>query len=260
MKFMIGVDLEGLACVTGHAGKSLSESPAYAFACRQGTREADAAAKGFFDAGATEVVIWDNHAGGVNLDYDQIDPRCEILLGSPHRHRWPTLDASFAGVAMIGYHAMDGTPEAVLAHTYSSVSVQHMKVNGRLVGEIEIDAAVAGAHGVPLVLLSSDDKAVAATAGAMPWVEAVVTKHSLGWNAARSKHPARVVEEIRAAAARAAGRLDAMKPFAFGSPLELEIRFKRIDTADAACCHDHRWRRVDACTIARTLEAITDHF
>jgi D-amino peptidase len=260
MKFMIGVDLEGVAAVVGNPGTSLTGSNDYDFACRQGTREADAAARGFFDAGAEQVVIWDNHAGRANLDYDRIDPRCELIVGTNFAHRWPTLDDSYAGVAMIGYHAMDATPDAVLAHTYSSTNFQEMRINGRRVGEIEIDAAVAGTRGVPLVLLSSDDKAVAAARERMGWIQTVVTKQGLGWNACRSKHPARVVEEIHAAAQAAAGALDRMQSFAFQTPIELEIRCKRIDKAESLARSGGPWRRVDAYTVARTMETITEHF
>ncbi len=260
MKFMIGVDLEGVAAVVGNPGRSLTDSNDYDFACRQGAREADAAARGFFDAGAEEVVVWDNHAGRPNLDYDQIDPRCDLIIGGTVRHRFPTLDETYAGIALIGYHAMDATSEAVLAHSFSSVHIQQMRINGETIGEIEVEAAVAGTFGVPLIMLSSDDKAVAATCRAMPWVQTVTTKQGLGWNACRSKHPARVCQEIRAATRSAAENLDRMQTFAFAAPIELEIRFKRIDMAEKTFFGDGPWRRVDAYTVARTMDAITDHF
>ncbi|MFP4354844.1 MAG: M55 family metallopeptidase [Phycisphaerae bacterium] len=260
MKFMIGVDLEGVAAVVGNPGKSLSTSNDYPFACLQGAREADAAAKGFFDAGAEEVVIWDNHAARPNLDYDRIDPRCDLIIGGSVPHRFPTLDETYAGIALIGYHAMDTTAQAVLAHSFSSVDIQEMTINGQTIGEIEVEAAVAGTFGVPLVLLSSDDKAVAATRSRMDWVQTVVTKQSLGWNACRSKHPARVVEEIRTAARTATENLGRMRTFAFDTPMEFRIRFKRIDKAEQFACRGQPWRRVDAYTVGRTMEAITDYF
>ena len=89
MKFVIGVDLEGAACVVGSPGGSLNDSRNLAFAKLQATREADATARALFDAGATQVIVWDNHDGSLNLDYDRLDPRCDIALGVGFPHRWP---------------------------------------------------------------------------------------------------------------------------------------------------------------------------
>ena len=92
MKFYIAVDCEGPACVVGEPGKGLGSGENYRFACLQATREANAAARALFDAGAQEVVVWDAHGTGVNLQYDLLDPRCRILLGSGHRGRFAGMD------------------------------------------------------------------------------------------------------------------------------------------------------------------------
>lgn len=73
-RFFIGVDCEGVACVVGEPQKGLKDSINYPFAARQATLEADAAARALFDCGAKEVIVWDNHGNGVNLDYDLLDP------------------------------------------------------------------------------------------------------------------------------------------------------------------------------------------
>src|SRR5690348_15999589 len=160
MKFLIGVDLEGVACVVGAPGGTLNDSRNLEFAKLQGSREADEAARGLFDGGATQVIIWDNHGGSLNLHYDLLDKRCDIALGVNFR-RVPALDDSFSGIGFVGYHAMDNTAEAVIAHTFSSATFQWMKINGQEVGEMAIDAAIAGSMGVPLILCASDDKGVA---------------------------------------------------------------------------------------------------
>ena len=68
-RFFIGVDCEGAACVVGEPHKGLKDSVNYPFATRQAALEADAAARALFDWGAEEVIVWDNHGSGVNLDY-----------------------------------------------------------------------------------------------------------------------------------------------------------------------------------------------
>lgn len=260
MKFVVAVDCEGPAGVVGAPGGSLNDAPAqYEHARRQATAEASAAARGLFAAGATQVIVWDNHGGGVNLVYDELDERCDIFNGV-HAQRLAMLDCSFAGLLFIGYHARDNTLAAPLAHTFSSARFQWIKINGTEVGEMAIDAAVAGALGVPPLLVASDDKAVAEAREFFPGITAVQTKVGYSWNSALSKHPRRVLQEIEAAAQAAALSRANVKPFAFASPLEVEIRHKRIDTADEACLPAYGWQRVDAYTVKRRLNAITDYF
>ncbi|MEZ5415615.1 MAG: M55 family metallopeptidase [Opitutaceae bacterium] len=260
MKFVVAVDCEGPAGVVGAPGGSLNDAPAqYEFARRQATAEASAAARGLFNAGATQVVVWDTHGGGVNLVYEELDERCDIYHGV-RGPRLAMLDASYAGLLFIGYHARDNTIAAPLAHTFSSATYQWMKINGREIGEIAIDAAVAGAHGVPAIFMASDDKAVAEAREFFPGITTVTTKIGYSWNAALSQHPRRVLKEIEAAAQTAATNRGRVKPFAFTAPLELEVRHKRIDTADEACLPRNGWQRIDAYTVKRTLQAVTDWF
>jgi D-amino peptidase len=259
MKFIIGVDLEGIACVVGAPGGSLNESRNLEFAKLQGTREADAAARALFDCGATRVIVWDNHGGSLNLHYDLLDKRCDIALGANFR-RMPGLDSSFTGVLFIGYHAMDNAQEATIAHTFSSASFQWMKINGREVGEMAIDAAVAGAMGVPPIFVASDDKGVSEAQRFFPGIETVTTKQSLSWNGAISKHPARACDDIYAGVKRAVSRRNEMKPFTLAMPAELEIRHKRMETADAMVRNTNGWDRVDAYTVKKKIQSLHDYF
>jgi D-amino peptidase len=260
MKFIVAVDCEGVACTVGSPGGSLNDSRDLEFAKLQATREADAAARGLFAAGAEQVIVWDNHNGSLNLHYELLDERCDIALGVDFPHRFPGLDGSFSGVALIGYHAMDNTVDAVICHTFSSASYQYMKINEEEVGEMAIDGAAAGVHGVPVIFVSSDDKGVAEALNFFLGVETVTTKQAMGWNAAISKHPKRVINEIYAGVQAAVGRLDTLRPFAFDTPMTFEIRFKRIEAAQAASRSSSGWERVDPYTVRRTLQSIHDYF
>lgn len=256
--FAIGVDCEGVACAVGSPGGSLNDSRNLEFAKLQASREANAAAQGLFDAGAERVIVWDNHNGSLNLDYDLLDERCEIGLGLGFEHRWPGLDDSFAGVLFVGFHAMENTADAVMAHSFSSGTYQWIKANGVEVGELAIDAAMAGLHGAAPLFVSSDDKGVAEARRFFPGVETVTTKQSLGWSGAVSKHPQRAIAEIREGARRSVERLGEAEPFAFDSPLELEIRYKRMDAAEKASRGYGRGERIDPFTVRYQLNCISE--
>lgn len=240
--------------MVGDPGQSLSFSRDYGFSQAQATREADAAARALFDSGAEEVIIWDNHGSGANLEFEQLDPRCEVALGAGFARRWPGLDETFDGVLMVGYHAMEGTPGGVLAHTYSPLAYRWIKVNGRQTGEMALDAAAAGELGVPLAFVASDEQGCAEARRFMPWVETVATKQGRGRNCAFSKHPARAVEEIYQGVGRAIGRIGEMETFTFPGPLEMELRFKRIRQALKARIRRRGWRLAGPYAIRRKFD------
>ena len=260
MKLVVAVDCEGVACAVGSPGGGLGSSHNLEFARLQATREADAAARGLFAAGATQVIVWDNHGGSLNLDYDRLDERCDIALGVGFEHRFPGMDESFTGILLIGYHAMDNTEDAAMAHSFSSATYQYMKINGREVGEMEIDTAMAGERGVPLLFVASDDKGVAEARSFFPAIESVATKQALGWNGAVSKHPKRVVDEIYQTVQQAVPRLSEFEPFRFEEPLTFEIRYKRLDAAQAASRGFKGGTRVDPYTVRWELAKLSDYF
>jgi len=246
--------------VVGAPGGGLNSAPAqYEFARRQATAEASAAARGLFEAGAQQVIVWDNHGGGVNLVYDELDERCDIFNGAG-AGRFAMMDESFSGVVFVGYHSRDNVCGAPLAHTYNSSAYQWMKINGREVGELAIDAAVAGSLGVPPLMVVGDDKMVAEACEFFPGICSVQTKVGYSWNAALSKHPRRVLAEIEAAAREAVAGRGRMQPFGFAAPLEVEVRYKRLEAADAACRPSSGAVRVDAYTVKRTIGSIREFF
>ncbi len=258
MKFMIAVDCDGPACVVGEPGKALSDSRDMGFAREQATRETDAAARALFDAGAEKVVVWDNHGAGANLVFDRLDSRCEILLGTGFSRRFPLLDESYAGVLMVGYHAMEGTPCGVLAHTYSPYAYREIRVNGVPVGEMAIDAAVAGELGVPLIFVSSDRKGCEEARRFMPWVLTVETKIGYGRTCAWSRHPREVEDEIYQNVQRAVGRLQSMRSFRFAPPIRMEIVFKSWLGALRAGVRRRGWRFQGLREIGTRLDSMMD--
>jgi D-amino peptidase len=258
MKFMIAVDCDGPACVVGEPGRALSNSRDMVFAREQATRETDAAVRALFESGAERVVVWDNHGFGANLVFDKLDRRCEVLLGTGFERRFPLLDESYAGVLMIGYHAMEGTPNGVLAHTYSPDAYRAVRVNGRLVGEIALDAAVAGEHGVPLIFIASDEEGCREALRFAPWVKAVATKQGFGRNCAFSKHPAKAEEEIFRFVRRAVEHLGEMQPLLFSHPVAIEIEFKHIVQALKARFRRKGWTFSGLNRLAATVDSMLE--
>ena len=261
-KFYVSVDLEGVACVVGNYGQGLGDGKNYAFACAQGSREAAAAAKALFDCGAAAVTVWDCHGTGVNLDYSLFDKRCTFTLGAGSRLRFPGIEEGYDGILFLGYHAYDA-PAATLAHVYSSTTFQGQWINGKPVGELQIDAAVAGKRGVPVLFVAADDVCVGQAKETFPWAETVVTKKALAWNSCISKHPQTACDEIYAGVQAACERLQEMRPFTIPEPFAYEIRYNRIEYAQGCSYRTPDgalFERTDAYTRRGTLASVEQIF
>lgn len=170
LKVYVFADMEGICGVTC-SEQTLPSGPRYREGCERMAEDINACVAGCFDAGATEVVVRDGHGAGKNVDPARIDPRVRLVQGPTPGVRFAGLDGARA-LILLGYHAKALTPNALLAHTYSSATIQGMWLNGREVGETGVDAAIAAEHGVPVVMVSGCDQ-VAAEAG--EWIPGVVT-------------------------------------------------------------------------------------
>ncbi|MDL2287304.1 M55 family metallopeptidase [Eubacteriales bacterium OttesenSCG-928-G02] len=234
-KYYISVDLEGVACVIGAPGKGLADSYDYKFACEQGTREALAVIRGLGEN--NEIIVWDSHGTGYNLNYRSFPENVKFVLGGGSRKRFPGIDSSFDGVIFIGYHAYD-TQKATLAHVYSSATFQHYKINDKMVGEMQIDAAIAGKNGVPVIFVASDNTCVSQAKESFGDIETCITKEALTWNSCISKHPSLVEREIEEGVRRAVTNNKKYSPYTIPEPFDLEVRYKRIEYALGSAYHD----------------------
>ena len=121
------------------------------------TGEINAAVAGFFDGGATDVYVWDGHDGSQTLSALTIEPRARLVMGSLPSTM--LLERHYAAIGFLGQHARANTAGGVMAHSYSSLGIQTLRMNGKLVGEIETRAALAGWFNTPAILLSGDEAA-----------------------------------------------------------------------------------------------------
>ena len=67
-----------------------------------------------------------------------------------------------------------------MAHSYSSLGIQNMLLNGRPVGEIDVIAAMAGHFGTPVIMLSGDKAAADELHEIVPAAETAVVKEGIG--------------------------------------------------------------------------------
>ncbi len=177
MKIMLMTDMEGCAGVINVEDWVGPEGRYYEKGKRLLTEEANAAIDGFFQEGATEVIVVDGHGSGA-IDLEILDPRAQLQRGhtSPI---WPWgLDSSFDAYAIVGQHAKAGTPYSHITHT-GSHNVIDYTINGLSIGEYGQMALCAMELGVPTVLACGEEAFTKEAEALTPGVVTVAVKRGL---------------------------------------------------------------------------------
>src|SRR5260370_4578563 len=113
------------------------------------TGEINAAVQGFLDGGATEVIVWDGHDGSQTLSTLTIHPQAKLVMGNLSSTL--LLERRYSALAFVGQHARANSARGVMAHSYSSLGIQNMLMNGKPVGEIETNPPLPSWFRTPLI-------------------------------------------------------------------------------------------------------------
>jgi D-amino peptidase len=233
MKILISADMEGATGVTWPADCEPGTEPWQR--CRKMfTSDVNAAVAGFFDGGADEVLINEAHSTMRNLLLEDLDQRAVMLTG---RHKDLSMvegiqRGDVEGVAFVGYHAAAGA-EGVLAHTYLANSITSVRVNGVAASEGLLNSLVAAEYGVPVILITGDDRTCRDAAGYARTAPAVAVKDCVSRYAAVCRPPAVTAAAIREAAAQAAGLAGRTDPAATAE-LDIHVEVDAAQLAQAA--------------------------
>jgi D-amino peptidase len=203
MKIVISADMEGATGVTWPADVKPGTEQWQRFRVML-TSDVNAAVAGFYDAGATAVVINEAHATMRNLLLEKLDPRAVMITG---RHKDLGMlegiqHGDVDGVAFVGYHAGAGA-EGVLAHTYLPNSITGVRVNGAPASEGRMNALVSEEFGVPVILVTGDDRTCVDAATYAPQAQTAAVKECVTRYSALCPPPEVTAEAIRPAAAKA---------------------------------------------------------
>lgn len=233
MKVYLSSDMEGTAGVVDWA-QCRGPGVEYEIARDLLLGEVNAAIDGAVAAGATSVLVNDSHSTMANLPPDRLHAQASYLSGS-HKplYMMEGLDASFDAILFISYHGSMGT-SGVLSHTYNPRAVAEVRINDLVAGESGVNALVAAAYAVPVVLVTGDQTVGPEAARFCPGIEVVQVKTAITRFAANSLHPEQARELIRAGAATALSRLDTMAPPEFELPARLEVDYRTADMAEQA--------------------------
>jgi D-amino peptidase len=234
-KVYISVDMEGIGGIVEEIETDPEKGgERYAQSRHRMTAEANAAIEGCLKAGAEEILVADSHWNFNNLIPEELNDAAVLLRGAPRSFSMVhDLDRSFGAALFIGYHAMAGTPRAILDHTFTG-RIRTVEVNGTAVGETGLNAYVAGDLGVPVVLVTGDSAVAAEAKALLANVRTVAVKEATGATAAKNLHPRKVQGLIRSEAEKAVRAPDRMKPLVASKPVRIAVEFKGTGSADLA--------------------------
>lgn len=225
MRVHITADMEGVATLA-HDSQADAKGPDFQRMREIMTGEVKAAVEGARDGGADRIVICDAHDTGRNLLIEQLDDDVEVVEGTAYDLGMMSgISSEFDASFQIGYHSMRHTHAGVIGHTYT-YSVTKAKLNGVLVGESGLSAAIAGHFGVPLVFVSGDLHAVAQAKQLVKGVIGVPTKEGVGLWGVRTLTPQKARERIRRGAKEALAKASSVKPYVVRKPVRLEVELE----------------------------------
>jgi D-amino peptidase len=254
VRVFISVDMEGVAGVATY-DQVIRGGTGYPRAQELMTQEANAAIRGAFDGGATEVLVNDSHGTMDNLLHDRLDPRARLVFGAPRASCMVSgITRDDALAVFVGYHAAAGS-HGTLAHTFSS-NFTELRVNGEPMSEAEVNGLYAGSLGVPVGVLTGDDQICQRAEKAFPGITTVTVKNADGTCAVDTLHPQVACERIEQAVSTAVAA-GAVAPLAVPDALSLEIDFASPLMADFAACAPGA-RRIGSRTLQRDVDSCED--
>jgi len=196
-------------------------------ACARGIRSAAP------DAG---IDLFDAHGLGGNILEEKLEQGVSLLGGGWVDTLFPLVSEGklrdYDGIFLLGQHAANGTGNGFMSHTNSDFTA--LRVNGRDTGEAEQLAWLAGAHGVPTLLVVGDDATEREANALLPGVRTVVVKNAVDRKTAECRPVDGVREEIEKMAADVTAASSGAALSTVDEPVEIELFFAHPDVAATA--------------------------
>lgn len=250
MRIFISVDMEGISGIE-KIEEIFRGMPAYEIGRQIMAGDVNAAIQGAIDGGASDIIVADSHGYMCNIRPKDLHHRAKLKSGMKRvlcqfkgfSHRF---DAAF----FIGYHSKAGTADGILSHTWIP-AFKDVRVNGLSVGEYGLNGFLVGSFGVPVVLLTGDDKTVDQARTVLGDIEYVAVKKSLGYFEGEHLPLKESHARIREAAKRAVRRISAKSiskrpsPPKAKLPVTFELALARDKNELVSRMHDENHRFCD---------------
>lgn len=232
MKLYLSVDMEGITGLPDYTFVSASMHN-YERARKIMTNETNYVVDAAFQSGCSEVLVNDSHMKMNNILIDELHPDAQLITGGVKTYSMVHgIDETFSGAMFIGYHARAGMP-GVMSHSMIHM-VRNFYVNDMQVGEIGMNAMVAGYHGVPLLLVSGDDETAKEAEALIPNVTTAIVKEAVSRSTTKSLTPKKAGELLRGKVKQAIENRHHVKPLTPPENPIIKVEFVNYGAAELA--------------------------
>ncbi|GAA3563464.1 M55 family metallopeptidase [Amycolatopsis ultiminotia] len=232
MRILISADMEGATGVTW-TDDVVPGTPQWQRFRKLFTGDVNAVLAGLFAAGTPDVLVNEAHSAQRNLVLEDLDARSRLLTG---RHKplsmMQGVDSGVDGVVFLGYHAGAGF-DGVLSHTYLENQITGVWLDDVPASEGRLNAALAAEYGVPVLLVSGDDRTCDDAREYAPEAELVAVKECVSRYAAICLPPARTADLLTAAAREAIARAGRVERAPGRHRIEVEFDASHLAQATA---------------------------
>ncbi|GGF23828.1 D-aminopeptidase [Halobacillus andaensis] len=232
MKLYLSVDMEG---ITGLPDATFVDANKHNYerARKIMTNEANAVIQSAFDLQAEEVLVNDSHSKMNNLLVEHLHPEALLITGDVKPYSMVQgLDDSYDGAIFLGYHARADQP-GVMSHSMT-FGVRNFYINDVAVGELGLNAYVAGYYGVPLIMVGGDDRVAQEAKQLIPNLTTAPVKESISRSAVKTLSPKKAGELLEAKTAEAIHNRKNIKPLTPPDSPTLRIEFANYGQAEWA--------------------------
>ncbi len=258
MKIYISADMEGISSIIS-GEETYRENKKYPAACKKMIKEVNKVIEYLQAEGVNEILVNDSHGDMKNIKRSELSSAAELITGNEKSlSMMEGIDESFDGVIFVGYHARAGTSEAILDHTYTG-KIHNIKVNDKLMGEIGINARVAGYFSVPVIAVTGDQSAIRTAKGEINNHIGITVKKSLGRECAVVSDFSAVDKKIKNGISKAIAKIDEFKPTVEEGSVNFDVEFSKSIFAERAAVIPGI-EKLDARTIRIKEEDYVDTF
>ncbi|WP_077967537.1 M55 family metallopeptidase [Ensifer adhaerens] len=269
MRLYISADIEGIVGVVSR-DQLMPEGFEYENARRWMTDTVVNACEAAHEEGVEEVILSDSHGNGESILIDRLPDYVQIVRSWPR----PLMMmqgvelGSFVGAMLLGYHAGASHIGGVLSHTIGGTAFAEVRINGIVMPEAGINAAIAGHFDVPVLLASGDNVALEEISQVIGGdIVKVPVKQVYSTQSAITLTPAVAHRRVREGVKKALSRAGSAKPFKLDNPV-LEIVFrnrlpaeylsylKGIERTDG---YTIRYRADDMVDVSRFIEFVVGY-
>lgn len=230
----ISADIDGVNNVVYPHQTVISGGESYFLALKQQHEELNRIIEGLLEAGVDKITINDAHSTMENLHISELNPKIELISGKPKPISMLSgLDNSYSCVLFTGYHVKAGSINGILPHTFSAI-FNYIKLNGKLIGEIELNAIYTGLIDIPIALITGDDITCKEAVNVLGNVKTVSTKTAISTTSAKCRSNEELFKELKLAAYETMKNPQNWVLYEENDPYTLEIDFVDRKLTDIA--------------------------